>query len=67
MAQVLQGYLWSGVVKKPFKITYSSKYKRYTVWKRTTNNMFPIVVCAKSIALAWKEAAEHPLYGIAFK
>lgn len=52
---------------KPFKITYSRKYKRYTVWKRTTNNMFPIVVCAKSISSAFKEASQHPIYGAAFK
>lgn len=53
--------------KKPFKITYSKRFKLWTVWHRTTGSIYPIVVGAKTLQDAWKEAADNTLWGKAFR
>lgn len=52
-------------MRKPYRITFSQKYKLWTVWKRTNAWMYPVAT-AKTLAGAWQIAAAHVLHGEAF-
>ncbi len=54
-------------MQKPYAITFSQKYRLWTVWRRTSASIYPFVVAKKTLAEAWAEAASHPLHGKAFQ
>jgi hypothetical protein len=53
-------------MRKKYRITFSRKYKLWTVWKRTNAWAYPIAR-GKTLAEAWQMAAADVLHGAAFR